>query len=760
MTAPLEVVVVEIVSDTDNFTPSKDVDHELNTIKKSVSSTLSAVNADLSRAAGNMAEVFRDANGRLRDTRGRFVAMGKAGTEAFTGVTQTGVEFLEVIREAFQELGSFIGRFSKFASNPIGIALAVSAFGLLAEAAAVAAVQVQNLITVGTFLGALLPGAILGAVSAFGILRVALGGVLAAYKEQTKTATRAGTAGVNNARQVADAQRGILQAAKDLDKAREEELKRIRQITIDLQRARATEARAADDVLKAEYALQRAREVGTPRAQIEAQLALDEANASLTEAEQKTKDLSAEKAKADKNGVNGSDQVLRAQEALLDAQDRLAATQQRINTGLADTNKEFNALSPNAQKFVLALVEARKELQPLKTAIQDAFFSGSAPLIQPIVDNLLELQPEIVRVSSAFGDLFKDLLRFLGSEEAREGFSRLLSGMSSFLKEIRPAIGPLVSAFVSLAGASGDLGGELGVIVREQLVKLAEFVRTVDLRQLFVDAKKAVRELYPFLRDLFFILRSVFNIFATAGRVILPPVLLLLRGLSIALDGLASVFEVVGGIITSVFGPAFDVAFSSAARLINFIKGVPAQIAALYSKMAEAGKNFFLAFFESVSSGKFITDFAKRIGNAVIDAINGSVIDGINKGLKAVSDTLHDKLGIFAPNIPLIPKIPRLAKGGVSTQNTLAEISEGNREEAVIPLSDPRAMRKIANAITRAGGVSESGGGIVFGEGAVMVTFAGALPTTEQARTVGRTVGAGIIEEIRRRQLRAELRRI
>lgn len=80
--------------------------------------------------------------------------------------------------------------------------------------------------------------------------------------------------------------------------------------------------------------------------------------------------------------------------------------------------------------------------------------------------------------------------------------------------------------------------------------------------------------------------------------------------------------------------------------------------------------------------------------NAIIDAING-VIAGINK-LK-VPDWVPG-LGGASPNIP---KIPKLAEGGIVTSPTLAMIGEGRGPEAVIPLSKLDTI--LEKAVAKAG---------------------------------------------------------
>ncbi|MGB8380585.1 MAG: hypothetical protein WCG47_04925, partial [Dermatophilaceae bacterium] len=81
----------------------------------------------------------------------------------------------------------------------------------------------------------------------------------------------------------------------------------------------------------------------------------------------------------------------------------------------------------------------------------------------------------------------------------------------------------------------------------------------------------------------------------------------------------------------------------------------------------------------SVGSG--ILDGLKSALNGVIGAIN-SVIGGINSAIDAANS-------LPGPDIPNIPSIPRVAKGGIAMPTrggTLALIAEAGRPERIEPL--------------------------------------------------------------------------
>lgn len=737
MTQPIDVAYVDIVSNSKDFRKelSKEMDLAVKDIEKQSKIVSEKVEKTFKDAGEGANGFFRDVNGRLRDSKGRFAALGEAATEALGGTAAAASKIAQgLFQQLFGVVTNLIGGFGQLAaSGPIGLAATIAAFAALAAAISVAAAVLQGFITIAIAgLGAL-PGLILAAVAGFGVLAVAMNGVIEAFQEQSEGAKKAGGAAVNNARQIADAQRGILQAERDLVKAREDELKRIREIDIALNRARVTEARAIDDVKNAELELADARALGSPRAIRENELRLAEANATLLEAKDRTKNLAAEKKKADKVGVEGSDQVLAAQERLIDAQDRLAQLQQRVAGGAAAQATAFSKLSANAQQFVKALVAAKEQLGPVADAIQNAFFAGTGPLIQPIVDNIKELQPELTRVAAGFGNIFKEILEFLGSPEAKDAFGKVLGGLADFLDAIGPSIKPLLEAFASLAGQSGEFGDNLGTFVADGLLKLADFVKNVDLKELFTDAKNAIKEILPLIKPLVSITIDLFKVMVALGKIALPPLALTMTVIAEVVEFAAGAFDRFLIVVDRVVKFIGEQGLKAIRSLVAEIANLPTTVSNFASKMFDAGKKFIGKFFEGIGqAGGFVADFAKKLGNAVISVINNSVIPPINKAIQAIQDGLNNLPFLDDVSLPKLSGIPKLASGGLGVKNSLVEIGEGDKEEAVIPLENQRVMRKVGTAIAEASDVRGSRRG-TDGDGTTVMVFVGNEPVDSRA---------------------------
>lgn len=117
--------------------------------------------------------------------------------------------------------------------------------------------------------------------------------------------------------------------------------------------------------------------------------------------------------------------------------------------------------------------------------------------------------------------------------------------------------------------------------------------------------------------------------------------------------------------------------------IASFFKGIWDGILAAINNVKKGFETVFNTI-GNIIRGAFegAVGFVKGIINGIIDAVNG-VIGGIN----SVGGAIGGALGIEVN----IPRIPRLAQGGIVTASaggTLAVIGEGGRDEAVVPLPD------------------------------------------------------------------------
>ena len=142
-------------------------------------------------------------------------------------------------------------------------------------------------------------------------------------------------------------------------------------------------------------------------------------------------------------------------------------------------------------------------------------------------------------------------------------------------------------------------------------------------------------------------------------------------------------FPLLSAIVQTVFGPiivAVRTVIDVFMEIIQFIKNV---FTGQWSDAWENVKNIFGSIWEGLK------DLAKVPLNGVIRLVN-KAIGAIN----SISIDVPDWVPGFGGGTYGfdIPTIPELAKGGIATQSTLANIGEGREPEAVLPLSKLDSM--------------------------------------------------------------------
>lgn len=129
--------------------------------------------------------------------------------------------------------------------------------------------------------------------------------------------------------------------------------------------------------------------------------------------------------------------------------------------------------------------------------------------------------------------------------------------------------------------------------------------------------------------------------------------------------------------------------------IIDFLVGV---FTGNWRKAWEGVRNIFKGIFEGLVS------IAKWPLNMIIDLVNAA-ISGINTMIK----TINKVPGV---NISTVPKIPKLAKGGIIDSPTIAMVGEAGKE-AVMPLENNTGWitdlaSKVADRMPRSGGSSDN----------------------------------------------------
>lgn len=194
--------------------------------------------------------------------------------------------------------------------------------------------------------------------------------------------------------------------------------------------------------------------------------------------------------------------------------------------------------------------------------------------------------------------------------------------------------------------------------------------------------KDMVSEVQEFVLKLIKLALIIFN------NVIAPIAKWLLRKLAPAFEIVGSVVSDVFDSILSVIGEVVKSVFGILNGLMDFLTGV---FTGDWRKAWDGIKRIFSNIFDGIGA------VAKFPLNVMIDLING-FIAGINKV------KVPDWIPAVGGKSINIPKIPKLAKGGIIDEATLAVVGESGKE-AVMPLENNTGwISQLAEQINKANG--------------------------------------------------------
>lgn len=778
---PIDVAYVEIVPDTTLFVTRlrRQAKEAFDDFEKVAERAAENVEKDLGDAANDISEAFdkssetvakelgeladagaaaaekietefdqatkglvRDANGRLRDVNGRFVKLGDTIEDAFEQGSESGKTFnrlLSTLGESVVSIGSALVGLGASAPTPAGIIAigaalaAIAALTPLILALAAALADLIGLIAVAPAGLAVLAAIIAPLVIAFQGFGDAIGAVI--EKDPKK---------------IAEALEGLAPAARGVVKEFQKLLPQFEQL--------------GDIVQQAFFAQLQGSLTAVTNA------LLPSLTAGLARV-------------ADALGDAGA-----AFATFLSS----AGTRNTLTAVFASAEAVIRTLTPSVIRLfdVLnsAVVAGLPFVEKITAAFGSLLDSFSATLGQSIesggfqdfLQDALDTVEELFDLGAALGNLFVAV--FGGLDDSGRGFlgtlTDLVDRMTAFFESaegkdliadlaegiprIAAAIGGLVNAFIFVLDVIGDFDDAV-VAHHDQIVgffngigaAISVFVSSVGaffaaLPGQIVSALAALPGLvinfFNFLFD---------QLFTAIGRGIGILVFTFTQLPGLLLAALAAL----PGVLLNVFQTALTNVTSFVVTSLNFLVQVIPQ---LLGQAVEFGRNVIVNGFNNIvefirsvpgrirdaflGAGSLVVSIGAAIGNALKTVINRA-IDRINEGIAQVDNVLPGSL----------PRIPRLAHGGVATQETLAQIGEQGRAEGVIPLEDSRAMRMIGEAIANAGG---GGGGPLFGPGSIVVSFDGVMPTDGQARQVGQNVGEGIASALTRRGIKLQVRAV
>ena len=411
----------------------------------------------------------------------------------------------------------------------------------------------------------------------------------------------------------------------------------------------------------------------------------------------------------------------------------------------AESDKLGTTLSGKDLEAVKQSTINKRKMSAAVKGLQIAIGKNLLPIIQKMVTWFTErIVPAIGRVIGLIeknkdkliplGKAFEDLGKFIGDKvvPAVVTFGGWLVKYQGWLIPIAGGILAIVAALkiyaiyvrivaaVTKAWAAVQAAfnvvmsaNPLGLIILAVIGLVAAFViaykRSETFRNIVDGAFRSIKNvvmsvvnfLKPFITTAFSVLKNVFTVYFNIYK---------------------TVFTVAFGVIKAVVVTTFNAIKATVMFVFNALKTVFTFYLGIYKAIISgaisviktvwaAGFNFFKTKVVGTFNGikttisnalgtvwGFITDLKTKI-----TGIGSNLWEGLKTGLTSVIGFLRNGLntliGLFntpirffndnngpLPNIPLIPEIPALAKGGIVTRPTLALIGEAG-PEAVVPLT-------------------------------------------------------------------------
>ncbi|UYL87850.1 tape measure protein [Gordonia phage Malisha] len=367
-------------------------------------------------------------------------------------------------------------------------------------------------------------GAAVAGLSALGAaiagIKVGMVGVGDAFKEMFKAPTGGGgaAAAVDNTKDITRAERNLAKAVEaekdaqeDVSKARDDARKKLRDLDLQLKGAALSEK-------DAQLALREARadlaagnfETGTERER--AVLAVQEAELRLAEVQRENGDLAKEAAATRAKGVEGSDEVVDAQERLRDATEQTKEAQEALaeakqpkdtgSTGGVDKQAEAMAkLSGNAQNFVRSVMGVKPAWDSMQRSVQDSLFEGLGDRVASLADTWLpKLGASLRTVTSGFNQGARGAIDWVNSAQGIPIVSSWLKTSSTMASQAGVALGNLVPGLAAIGAGAGEAFGPMVAGMADGAKSLSDFLvkaqQSGQIKTFFVDAANQIKQVF------------------------------------------------------------------------------------------------------------------------------------------------------------------------------------------------------------------------------------------------------------------------
>ena len=422
------------------------------------------------------------------------------------------------------------------------------------------------------------------------------------------------------------------------------------------------------------------------------------------------------------------------------ATDKIPTVQNALQGVINGAKGLYNAIAPALSNFVGAL-------RDIGGAVTSAFsgMSMSTNGIKDVLSNLISAASSIVRslepIVQSIINVFKSIAPKLAP---------LISGIAKTISLIVARIAPVISKIVDVVGGVlgaivgflSDHWGTIQPILDFIIIGIAFFsTKVIDvfsgiislLGKAFSVIGSVITAIWNKIKPVVTVLTTyITGEFSTAWSVIQ----LVWNGavgfFSATWDTIKGIFSVVKDVLTGNWSGAWEGIKGIVNTWGEYFSGVWEGIKGVFSSAVEWFGSTFAAAWEAVKGvfsavGSFfmgvwntIKQIFTTIGLSVADAVSGAfrtVVNSvigfaenlINGFIKSINSAIGVINKISPVDIPLIPTVnlPKLAKGGIATRSTVAEIGERGTE-AVLPLKP--FWDRLDRALKDRSGTESSGG--------------------------------------------------
>jgi hypothetical protein len=352
-------------------------------------------------------------------------------------------------------------RASSIAATAGTVGLGVAMAGAAAHAVALGSAVLPAVNVIG-----LLPGLGVAAAAGLGVMKLALGGLAENWKYTGGAATNSSRQIAAAEDRVAAAQRAAKAAQDAINIAREEAVRRQRDLTLSLNGARLDEEAAVRAVAVAQNELARTQQTGDVRDIAAADLAYRQSLQTLDEVRARLSDLSTEQADAAKKGVEGSDGVQAALQHQADATRELADAQRALKearSGSGGGGPVPPQLAGNARAFLAALKQLRPEWQAMQRSVQQRVFAGLSGEVKQLSGAYLpKLTTRLGDLGGSFNRAIREAAGLAGSKKFVADVNATLGNTNVFADRLGRALTPILSGLRNIGTVGATFLPQLG----------------------------------------------------------------------------------------------------------------------------------------------------------------------------------------------------------------------------------------------------------------------------------------------------------